>query len=191
MAKRIVYQLPDGTAAVMTPALNNAINDETGEWLPLTNNFLTIDGQPIPEGFRLCTVEDIAAKDVPAGRPFKIVDTADLPQTRAQRHAWEFDPVQGVKINPNRKKPFRDQLREKFAEVIALHTGDLTDVQLAEVVDRAETINSSYGEYEAMLGKEKHKKVIIGSIKRMTSLPASKDSLKQSVIDFVEANYPL
>ena len=37
------------------------------------------------------TIEEIAAKDVPKGKPFLIVDTADVPSDRSQRQAWEAD----------------------------------------------------------------------------------------------------
>ena len=36
------------------------------------------------------TIEEIAAKDVPAGKPFKIVDVADIPEDRTFRAAWEY-----------------------------------------------------------------------------------------------------
>jgi hypothetical protein len=36
------------------------------------------------------TIEEIAAKDVPAGKPFKIVDVADIPEDRTFRGAWEY-----------------------------------------------------------------------------------------------------
>jgi len=36
------------------------------------------------------TIEKIAAKDVPAGKPFKIVDVADIPTDRTFRNAWEY-----------------------------------------------------------------------------------------------------
>lgn len=36
------------------------------------------------------TIEEIAAKDVPVGKPFKIVDVADIPTDRTFRNAWEF-----------------------------------------------------------------------------------------------------
>jgi hypothetical protein len=44
---------------------------------------------PVPE----CglTIEEIAAKDVPAGKPYKIVDVADIPADRTFRGAWEAD----------------------------------------------------------------------------------------------------
>lgn len=37
------------------------------------------------------TVEEIAAKDVPEGKPYRIVDVADIPSDRTFRAAWEAD----------------------------------------------------------------------------------------------------
>ena len=47
------------------------------------------------------TLEEIGAKDVPAGLPFWIVDAATVPEDRAFREAWELDegalgPADGV-----------------------------------------------------------------------------------------------
>ena len=36
------------------------------------------------------TIEEIAAKDVPTGKPYKIVDVSDIPTDRAFRNAWEY-----------------------------------------------------------------------------------------------------
>jgi len=36
------------------------------------------------------TIEEIAAKDVPSGKPYKIVDVADIPSDRTFRGAWEY-----------------------------------------------------------------------------------------------------
>lgn len=36
------------------------------------------------------TIEEIAAKDVPAGKPYKIIDVADVPIDRTFRDAWEY-----------------------------------------------------------------------------------------------------
>jgi hypothetical protein len=36
------------------------------------------------------TIEEIAAKDVPVGKPYKIVDVADIPTDRTFRNAWEY-----------------------------------------------------------------------------------------------------
>ena len=60
MNSRIIYPTDDGGVAVIVPA-------ECG-----------------------LTIEEIAAKDVPAGKPFKIVDVADIPTDRTFRNAWEY-----------------------------------------------------------------------------------------------------
>ena len=36
------------------------------------------------------TIEQIAAKDVPQGKPYKIVDVTDIPSDRTFRNAWEY-----------------------------------------------------------------------------------------------------
>ena len=36
------------------------------------------------------TIEQIAAKDVPPGQPYKIVDVSDIPTDRTFRAAWEY-----------------------------------------------------------------------------------------------------
>ena len=36
------------------------------------------------------TIEEIAAKDVPEGKPYKIVDGSDIPTDRTFRNAWEY-----------------------------------------------------------------------------------------------------
>jgi len=36
------------------------------------------------------TIEEIAAKDVPQGKPYKIVDVTDIPSDRTFRGAWEY-----------------------------------------------------------------------------------------------------
>jgi len=59
--KKILYQTEEGGVAVITPANN----------CPLT-------------------VEEIATKDVPASRPWKIVDVSEVPSDRTFRNAWEY-----------------------------------------------------------------------------------------------------
>ena len=36
------------------------------------------------------SIEEIAAKDVPAGKPYKIVDVSEVPSDRTFRGAWEY-----------------------------------------------------------------------------------------------------
>jgi hypothetical protein len=60
MNQRIIYPTDDGGVAIIIPA-------DCG-----------------------LTIEEIAAKDVPAGKPFKIVDVSDIPEDRTFRNAWEY-----------------------------------------------------------------------------------------------------
>lgn len=36
------------------------------------------------------TIEQIAAKDVPQGKSYKIVDVSEIPSDRTFRNAWEY-----------------------------------------------------------------------------------------------------
>ena len=50
--------------------------------------------QPTPEALALYGIEAIAIKDVPAGKPFKIVADDFLPATREDRVAWTVNPAE-------------------------------------------------------------------------------------------------
>jgi len=67
MEQRIIYPNDDGGVAVVVPA---------PAWLAQEGN----------------TMEALAAKVVPEGKPFKIVDAADIPADRTFRNAWEYTP---------------------------------------------------------------------------------------------------
>jgi len=60
MNQRIIYPTDDGGVAVIIPA-------DCG-----------------------LTIDEIAAKDVPEGKPFKIVDVSEIPADRTFRAAWEY-----------------------------------------------------------------------------------------------------
>jgi len=45
---------------------------------------------PTPEYLETHTIEELAAKDVPEGKPYKIVDVSDIPEDRTFRNAWEY-----------------------------------------------------------------------------------------------------
>lgn len=62
MDKRIIYPTPDGGVAVIVPAPDCGL-----------------------------TIEQIAAKDVPAGVNFQIVDADDIPADRTFRNAWTME----------------------------------------------------------------------------------------------------
>jgi hypothetical protein len=61
MNQRIIYPIDDGGVAVIIPAPDCGLS-----------------------------IEEIALKDVPAGKPYKIVDVADIPTDRTFRNAWEY-----------------------------------------------------------------------------------------------------
>ena len=46
---------------------------------------------PAPESLQEHTIEEIALKDVPHNKPFKIVNVSDIPSDRTFRSAWEVD----------------------------------------------------------------------------------------------------
>ena len=61
--QRIIYKTEDGGVAVIVPT---------------------------PEYLETHTIEELAAKDVPAGAEFQIVDVTDIPEDRTFRNAWEY-----------------------------------------------------------------------------------------------------
>jgi hypothetical protein len=66
MNKRIIYQNDEGGISIIVPS---------------------------PEALASHSIEAIAQKDVPHGKPYKIVDAADIPADRTFRSAWEIDPA--------------------------------------------------------------------------------------------------
>ena len=46
---------------------------------------------PTPEALGQHSIQAIAIKDVPAGKPFKLLDVADIPSDRTDREAWTID----------------------------------------------------------------------------------------------------
>lgn len=46
---------------------------------------------PTAEALATMTMHEIARKDVPTGRPYKIVQDEDIPSDRTFRDAWEVD----------------------------------------------------------------------------------------------------
>ena len=59
---------------------------------------------PSPNCLKEHSIEEIAAKDVPAGKPYKIVSVDDIPLDRTFRNAWtvnEADLTDGVGAESN------------------------------------------------------------------------------------------
>ena len=63
MTQRIIYPNDDGGVSILIP---------TAEYLAEH------------------TIEELAANDVPTGKPYKIVDVSDIPSDRTFRDAWEY-----------------------------------------------------------------------------------------------------
>lgn len=61
MNQRVIYPTPDGGVAILVPIADCGL-----------------------------TLEEIIAKDVPPGVPYKIIDAADIPADRTFRNAWEY-----------------------------------------------------------------------------------------------------
>lgn len=62
MNQRIIYKTPEGGVAVIVPAPDTGL-----------------------------TIQQIAAKDVPHGTAYEIVDVADIPEDRTFRNAWTLE----------------------------------------------------------------------------------------------------
>jgi len=63
---RIIYQTDEGGVAVIIPT---------------------------PQALETMTIRQIAEKDVPTGKPYKIVADSEVPSDRTFRNAWEVDPA--------------------------------------------------------------------------------------------------
>jgi len=65
MTQRIIYPTDEGGVAIVVPS---------PEWISQECN----------------TMEILAKMRVPEGKPYKIVDVADIPTDRTFRNAWEY-----------------------------------------------------------------------------------------------------
>ena len=66
---RIIYKQDNGRVAIMQPC--------TWETNPATG--------------KKFTVEELAQKDVPTGKKYKIIEESDIPSDRTFRNAWTVD----------------------------------------------------------------------------------------------------
>ena len=60
--------------------------------------------RPTQEAIALYGIEAIAQKDVPAGKPYKIINASEVPTERTYRNTWTVDDVDltdGVGANWN------------------------------------------------------------------------------------------
>ena len=73
----------------------------------------------IPSGDCTLTIEQIAAKDVPAGVAYEIVNTADVPTDRTFRNAWEHDGEKIIISLPKAQEITKNRLRSERAPLLA------------------------------------------------------------------------
>lgn len=66
MTQRVIFQNDDGGVSVIVPS---------------------------DEALSKYSIQQIADKDVPPGKPYKIIDVAEVPSDRYFRNAWETDPA--------------------------------------------------------------------------------------------------
>ena len=79
------------------------------------------------------TIEQIAAKDVPEGKEFQIVDVSEIPSDRTYRNAWEY--LDGVKINIEKAIEIqKDKIRAERAPLLE----DL-DIQYMKALEAGDT----------------------------------------------------
>jgi len=102
MNQRIIYPTDDGGVAIIIPApearkqvlFSEAVVEKIT--IPATEDSPEKEEEKVisPAVYRDQTDEEfaewIAAKDVPEGKPYKIVDVSDIPSDRTFRNAWEF-----------------------------------------------------------------------------------------------------
>jgi hypothetical protein len=94
--------------------------------------------QPTEEALTTMTIAQIAAKDVPAGVPFQIVDASTIPSDRTFRNAWKgdltIDMPKAVNITKDRLRAERAPLlaAQDVAFQRAMETGDSTAAIVAE-----------------------------------------------------------
>jgi hypothetical protein len=44
----------------------------------------------VPSSNSVGIIEELVAKDIPAGKPYKIIDISQIPSDRTFRNAWEY-----------------------------------------------------------------------------------------------------
>lgn len=67
MDKRIIYKQDNGTVAIIVPT---------------------------PDTLETMTIEEIARKDVPTGKTYKIVSVSEISSDRTFRDAWTIDDAE-------------------------------------------------------------------------------------------------
>ena len=117
MDKRIIYTQSNGILAIIIPS---------PRW----------DG----------TIEELAQKDVPEGKSYKIVDINEIPTDRIFRNAWEEGTTSSVKINMMKARDIHmDKIRsardKKLIELDKRKYGSEFDTERQTLRDIPQTVD--------------------------------------------------
>jgi len=142
MDKRIIYLNDEGTVSIIVPSSNSGL-----------------------------TIQEIAEKDVPTGKTYKIVNSSDISSDRTFRNAWVLDTNNDVEINIAKAKDvWKNKIREarkpalekldvdytKAVEAGSSTTSIVTDKNtlrdLPDQVDTATTTDEIKAVWNDMLG---------------------------------------
>lgn len=96
---------------------------------------------PAPEVLLSRTIKEVADKDVPAGRPYAIVEDAAVPSDRTFRAAWTVDAaglVDGVGADSNEFAPLPEPERPTIEPVVEPVAEPVVDPVTEPVAEEAE-----------------------------------------------------
>lgn len=142
MTKVVVYTNKTGGMSVLIPAKNVCVPigienlARSHFWTPAS-----VVTEP-PKGHRFATLEEIAARDVPAGVEWRVVDRDNLPQDRCFRNAW-VQQQGAVSVHMDKAREIhKSNLRIKRAEAMRLldieymNADEVGDIELKQATAR-------------------------------------------------------
>lgn len=128
--------------------------------------YQTEDGVAVVHPSGRIPIEEVAAKDVPEGVSFTIIDADSLPD-RYFREAWRFDGPTGVKVNMNAAK---DVQRNRWRRLRAPKLAAL-DVDFMQALEETGT---------AKKNEIKAKKQALRDV-TLTELPDDLEAIKNTI----------
>jgi len=123
MNQRIIYSTDDGGVAVIVPAAECGLS-----------------------------IEEIAAKDVPAGKPYKIVSVAGIPSDRLFRNAWDMK-TQKITVDIGKAKTIAHDIRraKRAAEFSPLDVKATIPHEAAAADASRQTIREKYATIQTQI----------------------------------------
>jgi len=110
------------------------------------------------------TIEELAAKDVPAGKPYKIVDVADVPTDRTFRDAWVMDK-KAITVDVEKAKGIAHTMRrdKRAAEFAPLDIEVTIPDRAKAAEEKRQVIRAKDDKLQADIDAAKD----VGALKRM------------------------